>query len=163
MTLQSVRDWRGVASPRHKNCAEIVNLVYEQKHCPVRFSRLRKAIWYNVNKALSNDHATASTTAKNNSALYKQLRKCITLFCTFLCRHCTTTTWKCLISRFVEDVNTRQWLSFSFPELWCSLLEFNSRKISRCLTKWTRWNNAIKFETARILFFSDEAVAVVEA
>jgi len=28
----------------------------------------------------------------------------ITLFCTFLCRHCTTTTWKCLISRFVKDV-----------------------------------------------------------
>ena len=24
----------------------------------------------------------------------------ITLFCTFLCRHYTTTTWKCLISRF---------------------------------------------------------------
>ena len=24
--------------------------------------------------------------------------------CTFLCCHCTTTTWKCLISRFMEDV-----------------------------------------------------------
>ena len=33
-------------------------------------------------------------------------------------RRCTTTTWKCLISRFVEDVNTRQQLSFSFPGLW---------------------------------------------
>ena len=29
----------------------------------------------------------------------KQLCTCITLLCTFLCRHCTTTTWKCLISR----------------------------------------------------------------
>ena len=29
-------------------------------------------------------------------------------------RHCTTRTWKCLISRFVEDVNTRRRLSFSF-------------------------------------------------
>ena len=27
---------------------------------------------------------------------------------TFLCRHCTTTTWKCLISHFVANVNTRQ-------------------------------------------------------
>ena len=44
-----------------------------------------------------------------------------------LCRHGTTTTWKCLISRFVEDVNTRQRLSFSFPELRYSLLEFNCR------------------------------------
>ena len=38
-------------------------------------------------------------------------------FCTFLCRHCTTTTWKFLISRFVEDMSTRQRLSFSIPEL----------------------------------------------
>ena len=47
----------------------------------------------------------------------KQLCTCITLFCTFLCRHCTATTWKCLISRFVEDVNTTQRLSFYFPDL----------------------------------------------
>ena len=42
-------------------------------------------------------------------------------FCTFLCRHCTTTTWKFLISRFVEDVSTRQRLSFSIPQLRYSL------------------------------------------
>ena len=35
----------------------------------------------------------------------------------FLCRHFSLTTRKCLISRFVEDGNTRQQLSFSFPEL----------------------------------------------
>ena len=29
-------------------------------------------------------------------------------FLLFLCRHCTTTTWECLISRFMEDVNKRQ-------------------------------------------------------
>ena len=49
-------------------------------------------------------------------------------FCTSLCRRCTTTTWICLILRFVEDVNRRQQRSFSFPELWCSSLEFNSKK-----------------------------------
>ena len=38
------------------------------------------------------------------------------------CCRCTTTTWKCLISRLVEDVNTRQRLSFSFPELSYRLL-----------------------------------------
>ena len=58
----------------------------------------------------------------------QQLRTCITLFCTFLCCRCTTTTWKCLISRFVVDVNTRQQLSFSFLELWNSLLKFNYKK-----------------------------------
>ena len=35
----------------------------------------------------------------------------ITLFCTFLCCHCTTTTWKCLISRFVKNVS-KQWQNF---------------------------------------------------
>ena len=73
-----------------------------------------------------------------------KLCTCITLFCTFLCRRCTNTTWKCLISRFVEDVNTRQRLCFSFPELWYSLLEFNSSKIYQHLTNWTRWNKRDK-------------------
>ena len=41
-------------------------------------------------------------------------------------RHCTTTTWKYLISRLVEDLKTR--LYFSFPEHLYSLLEFNSPK-----------------------------------
>ena len=29
----------------------------------------------------------------------------ITLICTFLCCHCMTTTWNCLISCFVKDIN----------------------------------------------------------
>ena len=71
----------------------------------------------------------------------QRLCTCITLFCTFLSRRCTTTTWKCLISRFVEDGgNTRQRVSFSFPELWYSLLEFSSRKSCQHLRNWTRWN-----------------------
>ena len=46
----------------------------------------------------------------------QQLCTCITLFCTFPYRHCTTTTWECQISRLLEDMNTRQRLCFSFPE-----------------------------------------------
>ena len=45
----------------------------------------------------------------------QQLCSCITFFCTFLSRHGTTTTRTFLISRFVEDVITRQQLPFSFP------------------------------------------------
>ena len=77
-----------------------------------------------------------------------QLCTCITLFCTFFCRHCTTTTWKCLISRFVEVVNTRQrstFLSFQFPDLWYILL-FQLQKNNDGI-------NAIKFEAARFYFF----------
>ena len=59
----------------------------------------------------------------------QQLYTCSMLFSVFLCRHWMTTTWKCLISRFVEDVNTRQWRSLSFPELRNNFLEFISRKI----------------------------------
>ena len=75
----------------------------------------------------------------------QQLCTCIMLFRTFLSRHCMTATWKCLISHFVEDMNTRQQLSYSFPELWYSPLEFNSK------TKWPtfdelniRWNKGNK-------------------
>ena len=66
---------------------------------------------------------------RNRYTLAKQqLCTCITLFCTFVWRHYTISTWNFLISRFLEDVNARRWLSFSFPELRYSLLEFISRK-----------------------------------
>ena len=99
--------------------------------------------------------ATSRRTAKNNMfRLTKQQHcTCITLFCTFLCRHCTTTTWKCLISRSVEDVNTTERLSFSFPELWYSLLEFSSRNNCQHLTNWMRWNKRGKvWSSANSLF-----------
>ena len=38
------------------------------------------------------------------------------------------------ISRFVEDGNKREQLSFSFPELWCSPLVCNSKTICQHLT-----------------------------
>ena len=66
----------------------------------------------------------------------QQLCTSIMLFHTFLCHCCTTTTWNCLISRFVEDVNRTQRPSFSFPELWYSPLV---QKIHQHLTKWMRW------------------------
>ena len=70
---------------------------------------------------LSNDDGGVNENGKTAIGFgKKQPCTCSTLFCTFLCRHCTTTTWrwKCLISRFVEEVNTREQLSFFFPELW---------------------------------------------
>ena len=83
-----------------------------------------------------------------------------TLFCTFLSSRCTATTWKCLISRFVGDENTRQQLPFSFPVLWCSPLEFNSKTFANIW--WIKRDgiNAIKFEAARIHFLSDVFVEV---
>ena len=61
-------------------------------------------------------------------------------FCTFLCRHCTTTTWKC---PFVEGKNTIRPLSFSFFELRYSLRSTEGEEI-----------------IANTLFLSDVFVAV---
>ena len=89
----------------------------------------------------------------------QQLCTCITLFCTFLCRRCTTTTWKCLISRFVEDGNTGQQLSFSFVELWYSPSELNCQKIANIWRIKRDGISAIKFKAARIHLLSDVFVA----
>ena len=40
-----------------------------------------------------------------------------TFFPTFFSRFCTTTTWKCLISRFMENANKQRQNSISLPEL----------------------------------------------
>ena len=55
---------------------------------------------------------------------------CSTLFCTFLCRHCTTATWNSLKWLFMEDVNTRLQISLSpSRNLGGGPQEFNSRQI----------------------------------
>ena len=78
-------------------------------------------------------------------------------FSTFLCHHCTTTMWKCLIfSCFMEDVNTTQWLSFSFPELPYTAVFKNStpEKIANIiLINWTRWNMRDKVWSRVTLLF----------
>ena len=80
-------------------------------------------------------------------------------FYTFLCRRCRTTTWKCLISLFVEDVKTKQRLFSSFPEL-CSLLDLPPEKFVNIWRIERVGISAITFEVARIHFLSDVFVAV---
>ena len=73
----------------------------------------------------------------------------------FLCRQYTTTTWKGLILRFVEDLKTRQRLFSSFPELRYSYLEFNHRKIDQYFTNCTRCNKHYKVWSSPNSLFSD--------
>ena len=54
---------------------------------------------------------------QKSNRLNRQNNNCITLFCTFLCRHCTTTTGKCLSSRFMEVLNKRRLKFLSRSEL----------------------------------------------
>ena len=57
------------------------------------------------------------------------------------------------ISPFVEDVDTGQRPSFSFPELQFSLLKFNCWKLCQHLTNWTIWNKRDKvWSSANSLF-----------
>ena len=81
----------------------------------------------------------------------QQLCTCIALFCTFLNRLCTTTTWKCLISRSLEDGN------FSW-----TLIQYFRIQLQLQINLPIRRDgiSAIKFEAARIDFLSDVFVAV---
>ena len=47
----------------------------------------------------------------------QQLCTSSTLFCTFLCPCCTTTTWNFVVSLFMENGNGRQQFSFSFSDM----------------------------------------------
>ena len=71
----------------------------------------------------------------------QQLCTCVTHFCTFLCRRCTSTTWKHLNSRFVEDGTQDN--NFLFIFLNFVSVPWNSTpKSDLCqhLTNWTRQN-----------------------
>ena len=65
----------------------------------------------------------------------------ITLFCTFLCRHCTTTSWKCLISRCAEEVHKRRRNFHSLSALGYGSWEFSFRMVRLHLKKLVTWSN----------------------
>ena len=90
--------------------------------------------------------ATATRTSKKQWVYYakQQLGTCTTLFCTFRYSPCTTTTWKCLIASFMEDVNKRRRISFSLSKLECASQEINSREIRLHLPLSANWNKRDK-------------------
>ena len=89
-----------------------------------------------------------------------QFCTCITLFCTFLCRRCTTTCENAQFHVLLEDGNTRQQLSFSFPDLWYSPLESTPKKFTSIWRIKRGRISVIKFKAAGIHFLSDVLVAV---
>ena len=72
-----------------------------------------------------------------------KLCTCSMLFCTLLYRHCTTTTGKCLISRFMEDVNKRRAKFLCLSELEYGSWEFGSKRVRLHLKKISHlsWSN----------------------
>ena len=66
----------------------------------------------------------------------QQLCTCITLFFYIsLFRHCTTSSWKYLIKRFIEDVNRRPRTFLSLSELGNGFKDFSSRRVRLHYTK----------------------------
>ena len=91
----------------------------------------------------------------------QQLCTHITLFRTFLCRRCMTTTWKCLFSVLLRTCNTRQ-CNFLFLYLNFNTVLQNStpKKIAHIWKIKRDGISALKFKAARIHFFGDVFVAV---
>ena len=87
------------------------------------------------NKALSNNNGDGNENVKKATGiLSKTTTRVSYFFCTFLCRHCTTTTWKCLISRFVEGLHKGRRTFHRLSKLECSPQDINSREIRLHLT-----------------------------
>ena len=124
---------------------------------------LQKKVFSKIIGSLSNDDGKGQWEREREKKMFldwqnNNFARASCFFCTFLCCCCTTTMWKCLNSCFVENMNIRQRLYFSFLQLWYSLfIEFNSRKIW-----WIEWVeiSAIKFEVALIHFLSDVFIVV---
>ena len=67
----------------------------------------------------------------------QQLCTCTTLFCTFLCRQLheyPDYPWKCLISRFVKNVN-KQWQNSFSSWTWIWLIEIQLQRSSLAFDK----------------------------
>ena len=113
--------------------------------------------------SLRNDDGDGNENGKKAIVLdWSNSTLCIILFLYISCRRCTTTTWKCQISCFVEDGKKRQQPSFSFPELW--YIQSSRIQLKKGFAKIWRSKrdeiSAIKFEAARIHLLSDVFVAV---
>ena len=80
---------------------------------------------------------------KDNKAIgfYNEKNNFATFFCIFLCLHCTTTTRKCLISLFTEEVHKRRRNFLSLSELGNGFQEFTFRRTHPHLTKLVTQSN----------------------
>ena len=81
---------------------------------------------------------TASRTSKKNNGFYKQnnsFARASHFFVHFFSRFCTTSTWKCLISRFMENVNKQRRNLISLSELGYGLKQFNFKRVCLNLAK----------------------------
>ena len=138
----------GTISMTERSCVPPISKV--ERHIADRFFAI---LWCSVNthsprrgskiRSFSSDDGNSNENVKK--AIRLQSKKKTTLhvhhsFCTFLCRRCTTTTWKCVIFRFMEVVNKRRRIFLSLSKLECGPQEINSRELRLHLTFSATWN-----------------------
>ena len=98
-----------------------------------------------------------------NNRFYKQnnnLACAPRFFVHFFARFCTTTTWKCLISRFMGDITSDDKIQFLF--LYLDMVPRNSTPGGFANIWQSKWVGiiAIKTERTQIHFLSDILIAV---
>ena len=94
-------------------------------------------------RSLSSDDGDSNENLKKAIGLHGKKKTTLHVHhscCTFLWRHCTTTTWKCVIFRFMEFVNKRRRTFLSLSKLERGPQEINSRELRLHLTFSATWN-----------------------
>ena len=138
----------GAISMTERSCAPPISKV--EHHIADRFCAI---LWCSVNtyltrggskiRSFSSDDGDSTENVKKAIGLHSKTKTTLHVhhsFCTFLCRRCTTTTWKCVIFRFMEVVNKQRRIFLSVSKLEYSSQEINSREIHLYLTFSTTWN-----------------------
>ena len=114
-------------------------LLWERNHCEQSLafpSSMRVQVMTTTREFTQRRRRRQRERQKSNrfAQAKQQLCTCITLFCTSLCRRGRPQREIALFRVLSKDGNKRQLLSISFPELWCSPLEFNFKKNCQHLT-----------------------------
>ena len=138
----------GTISMTERSCVPPISKV--EHHIADRFCAI---LWCSVNtysprrgskiRSFSSDDGDSNENVKKVIGLHSKQKTTLHVhhsFCAFLCRHCTTTTWKCVIFRFMEVVNKQRRIFLSVSKLEYSSQEINSREIHLYLTFSTTWN-----------------------
>ena len=138
----------GTISMTERSCVPPISKV--EHHIADRFCAI---LWCSVNtysprrgskiRSFSSDDGDSNENVKKVIGLHSKQKTTLHVhhsFCAFLCRHCTTTTWKCVIFRFMEVVNKRRRIFLSLSKLECGPQEINSRELRLHLTFSATWN-----------------------
>ena len=138
----------GAISMTERSCAPPISKV--EHHIADRFCAI---LWCSVNtyltrggskiRSFSSDDGDSTENVKKAIGLHSKTKTTLHVhhsFCTFLCRRCTTTTWKCVIFRFMEVVNKRRRIFLSLSKLECGPQEINSGELRLHLTFSATWN-----------------------